>query len=344
MSSIATVPSSLDHGERPFRRRVPYMLVATNLPGVYAGPTPPNDLDPNTASVSELVKSGLLWRRPSANDDPALQRAWQKVFSRKWLGEDRIVPELRPQFRKTHALKSPMRKMTDTSFVNSAWAGAGARGGDWTGVIGFWKIPTVTKPSEPQGYIGGWTLSSWIGIDGFDIGIVSNDALRAGIEQSVSPSGVASYGAWFEWYAPARAGSPPYIYQTNIVNFPVSAGQEIYCSVQYIGNTAGYIYFANESTGQHFSITVAPPPGATFDGNSIEWIMEAPSGGEPVVPSMIALPKFSPVAFTSAIGCGVSGALGNPLNGDTANIEDASGKLLTAVQVGNYRATVDFIG
>jgi hypothetical protein len=340
MSGTAAVTSSLVHDDRPFRRSIPFVLVATNLKGAYAGPTPPSDLDPSTASVSELVKSGLLWRRPSANDDPALQRIWQRVLARKWLTENRIIPELHPQIRKTHVLRSPLMKVTETSFVNSAWAGAGARGGSWTGVIGAWKIPAVTKPAEPQGYRGGWTSSSWIGIDGFDIGIVSNDVLQAGIEQSVSASGVASYVAWFEWYAPAQAGSPPYIYQTNIANFPVAPGQEVYCSVQYIGSTAGYIYFANESTGQHFSIALAPPPGATFDGNSIEWIMEAPDGGEPIT----ALPKFTPVAFTSAIGCGVSGALGNPQNGDTANIEDASGKVLTAVSVGNYATTVDFIG
>lgn len=340
MSSTAAVPSPLAHDDRPFRRKIPFVLVATNLPGAYAGPTPPGDLDPSTASVADLVKSGLLWRRPSANDDPALQQAWRKFFSRRWLAEDRIVPELHSQIGKTHVLKSPLVKVTDTNFVNSGWAGAGARGGSWTGVIGFWRIPTVTKPSEPQGYRGGWTSSSWIGIDGFDIGIISNDVLQAGIEQSVSASGVTSYVAWFEWYAPAQAGSPPYIYQTNIANFPLSAGQQVYCSVQYIGNTAGYIYFANESSGQHFSIALAPPPGATFDGNSIEWIMEAPDGGEPIT----ALPKFTPVAFTSAIGCGVSGALGNPQNGDIANIEDASGKVLTAVEVGNYAATIDFIG
>lgn len=339
MSSTATVPSTLD--EQAFRAKIPYSLVSTNLRGVYASPAPSADFDPNKASASDLVKNGLLWRRPSATDDPALQQAWQRVFSRQWLAKDRIVPELHPQLRRTHVLKNPMKKVTDTNFVNSAWAGAGTRGGSWTGIIGFWKIPTVTKPSEPQGYVGGWTSSSWIGIDGFDIGIVSNDVLQAGIEQYVSPGGVASYVAWFEWYAPAQAGSPSYIYQTNIANFPVSPGQEVYCSVQYINNaTAGYIYFANESTGQHFSITLAPPPGATFKGNSIEWIMEAPDGGEPIT----ALPKFTPVAFTSAIGCGAGNALGNPEKGDTANIQDTAGKVLTSVAVGNYAATVDFIG
>jgi hypothetical protein len=340
MSTVATVPSTLVHREQAFRSRIQYSLVPTNLRGVYASPAPSDDLNPNKVSASELVKSGLLWRRPSPTDTAALRHAWKKVFSRKWLAKDRIVPELHPQFRRTHALKNPMKKVAGTNFVNSAWAGAVTPGGSWTGIIGFWKIPTVTKPSEPQDYAGGWTSSSWIGIDGFDTGIVSDDVLQAGIEQYVSPYGVASYGAWFEWYAPARAGSPPYIYQTNITNFPVSAGQEIYCSVQHIGNSAGHIYFANESTRQHFSLTLAPPPGAMFEGNSIEWIMEAPDGGEPIT----ALPKFTPVAFTSAIGFGVSGVLGNPRNGDTANIEDASGKILTSVEVGNYAATVDFIG
>jgi len=340
MSGPATAPSKSFFDEQAFRAKLPYTLTATNVRGAYASPAPRDDFDPNKVSVSELVKAGLLWRRPAANDDPALQKAWQKIFSRKWLAKDRIVPELHPQLHRTHVLKKPLTKVTDTNFVNSAWSGAGIRGGSWDGIIGFWCIPFVSEPSEPQGLIGGWTSSSWIGIDGFDIGIVSNDVLQAGIEQAVDQFGNASYVAWFEWFAPQQAGSPPYIFQTNITNFPVSPGEEVYCSVQYVNNkTAGYIYFANESTGQHFSITLAPPPGATFAGDSIEWIMEAPDGGEPVT----ALPKFTPVAFTSAIGCG-TGPLGNPQNGDTANIQDPAGKILTSVTVGNFAATIDFIG
>jgi hypothetical protein len=60
------------------------------------------------------------------------------------------------------------------------------------------------------------------------------------------------------------------------------------------------LYFANDTTGEHFSITLAAPPGATFDGNTAEWIMEAPDGGEPVS----SLPAFTPVTFTDAICCG----------------------------------------
>ena len=115
----------------------------------------------------------------------------------------------------------------------------------------------------------------------------------------------------------------------------------MYCSVQYVnGSTAGSLYLANEATGQHFSITLAPPPGATFKGNSIEWIMEAPDGGEPTT----SLPKFTPVNFTTAIGCEASGANGNPQNGDTANVETPGGKILTSVKLGNDTVSITFIG
>lgn len=341
MSTTKLTPTGFAFDEAALRQKIPYTLVSTNLTGAFASPAPPDGFDPNTASAAELVKTGLLWRRPAATDNPALVNAWKTVFSRTWLAKDRIVPEFATQTGKTHVLKKPLTKVTDQNFVNGAWSGAGIRGGKWTGIIGFWDIPTVSRPSEPQGEIGGWDSSSWIGLDGFDIGIVSNDVLQAGIQQVVSASGQASYVAWFEWYAPAQAGSPGYIYQTNITNFPVKPGQQVYCSVQYVNNgTAGYIYFANEATGQHFSITLAPPPGATFAGNSIEWIMEAPDGGEPVT----ALPKFTPVQFTSAVGCDASGAVGNPQSGDTSNIETTGGKLLTKVAVGNDTVTIDFIG
>jgi|HubBroStandDraft_6_1064221.scaffolds.fasta_scaffold221224_2 hypothetical protein len=341
MSTTATKKAGFVYDEAALRQRIPYPLVPTNLHGAYTSPMPPSGFDPQKASAADLIKHGVLWRRPAAGDRPELTKAWQKLFSRQWLEKDRIVPHLEPQEGKTHVLRKALRKVSDQNFLNGAWAGAGIRGGSWTTVIGYWNIPTVSKPSEPQGTEGGWNSSSWLGIDGFDIGIVSNDVLQAGIEQRVSANGQASYVAWFEWFAPQQAGSPPYIFQTNITNFPVSPGQQIYCSVQYVNNnTAGYIYLANETTGQHFPITLAPPPGATFKGNSIEWIMEAPDGGEPTS----ALPKFTPVKFTSAIGCGANSAVGNPQNGDTANVETVNGKVITAVKLGNDTVEIDFIG
>jgi len=137
---------------------------------------------------------------------------------------------------------------------------------------------------------------------------------------------------------------PPYIFQTNITNFNVNPGDKVFCSVQYINNqTAGQIYFANDTTGEHFSVTLAPPPGATFDGNSLEWIMEAPDTGYPVA----ALPSFTPVQFSGAFGCTANSTVGDPQNGDTWNIVNNNvnpAQTLTSVTLGSGSVTIDFIG
>ena len=115
----------------------------------------------------------------------------------------------------------------------------------------------------------------------------------------------------------AGFATPPYVNQVNIPNFQVNPGDSIWCSVQYVNNqTAGLIYFANETTGQNFSLTLAPPPAASFDGNSAEWIMEAPSGGLP----NSSLPSFTPVQFTNAFSCTANQVTGDPQNGDILEI------------------------
>jgi hypothetical protein len=343
MASPSTSPFDFAYDEEGFRRSTPFQLRATNLKGVYATPAPPEDFDPRTATPSELIQHGLLWRRPTADDPPGMRAAWEKIFSRKWLAKDRIVPESHPQLGITHNYRGPApKKQEDTTYSGQVWAGAGTQTGKWTGVIGYWKIPAVSVPSEPQGTEGGWNSSSWLGLDGF---FFSNDVLQAGIQQRViwvpfAQIGIPIYVAWYEWYAPPQANSPAYIYQTNIANFPVSPGDEVYCSVQYNGTTSGVIYFANDSTGQHFSITLAPPPGASFNGQSCEWIMEAPDGGEPTS----SLPRFTPVTFTSAIACGPNNAIANPASGDILNIATTGGTTLTNTTVGTDTVTIAFVG
>ena len=114
----------------------------------------------------------------------------------------------------------------------------------------------------------------------------------------------------------------------------------MYVSVQYVGKTAGSIYLGNITTGKHFAITLAPPPGATFSGNTVEWIMEDPDGGED---DGTALAKFTPVTFTSALACTAAGGTNNPQNCATCNIETVSGTVLTNVTLGSDTATIDFL-
>ena len=90
---------------------------------------------------------------------------------------------MHPQIGRTHNLKTLPKKVTDTSYLGGVWAGAGTKTGSWTTIIGYWKIPTVSKPTEPQGTEGGWNSSSWLGLDGF---FVSNDVVQAGSSSSTS--------------------------------------------------------------------------------------------------------------------------------------------------------------
>jgi Peptidase A4 family len=348
-SEPAAAPTDWEFDEQDFLRKIPFPVTPTNLKGAYAGIAPPEAFDPNMASASELIKNGILWRRPAAVDDPILQEAWRKVFSRKWLAKDRIIPVLASQIGRTHNLRKPPRKASDGSFLTSGWAGAATSfGGPFTGVLGYWNVPTVTAASEPPSGPGtydfkngiGWDSASWVGIDGY--GTVSTDVLQVGVEQYVDRvTGNPFYVAFYEWFVPPPATTPAYIYQTNITNLPVSPGDEIAAFVQYMGKTAGYVYVANLTTGQHFSMTLSPPKTASFLGNTVEWIMEDPDGGED---SDTALAQFSPVEFHTSCACTASGAINNPQYDDTLNIETVSGQTLTNVTVGNLKVTINFIG
>ncbi len=215
----------------------------------------------------------------------------------------------------------------------STTAITGAVSDAWTLCTGTWRVPQVSQPDLPSGAGGGWTSSSWVGIDGSR----SNDVLQAGIEQSFD--GGASYGAWYEWYAARQDDSPDYVDQANIDNFPVSAGDSILCIIRYIDNqTRGSVFLANQTTGHYFSIELDPPPGAAFLGNCIEWIMETPTiGGD-----YAALPAFTEVVFTSASGQNVNNVGGNPLNGSVATIFK-NDTALTSTLLGDETVTIDYL-
>ncbi len=332
-----------DKVEQARRRKTPHDLIRTNMKGVYAIPAPPDDFDATTASAADLIKYGIYWPRPSATAPRALRKVWDEFFAHRLPAKDRIVPHLVPQGGGTRLFGHQRRAEDDGPLLNRNWAGAGLQGGPWTIVTGTWDIPTVSQPSEPQGLQGGWNSSSWVGIDGY---LISTDVLQAGIQQVVNGTGHAKYVAWFEWHAPPQAGSPPYIHQTNISNFPVNHGDQISCLVQLIpaaspGNPAqGTILLTNNTTGQDFCILLDQPPGAAAQGNTVEWVMEAPDGGEP----NSSLPKFTPVKFTSAFATDSGGNVGNPKNGGTFDVETVANKVLTKATVGNEKVTIKFIG
>jgi len=110
-------------------------------------------------------------------------------------------------------------------------------------------------------------------------------------------------------------------------------------NVTYLNNfTQGALLVVNASTGQHFAISLDPPPGAAFLGNSIEWIMEAPNGGEP----SDSIPQFSPIIFNGAVGLDINGNPGNPLKGFTRTLFRDS-TALTSTTLANSQVTIVYL-
>jgi hypothetical protein len=319
-----------------FPNKLPYEVTPTKLKGVYLNPAIPDDFDFNQATQDELTKLGLLLPKPTKDSPTHVKRFWKSLSSHKWESKNRIVPQFETILGKSHNHKGTPTKRTDNAILDEQWAGAGNNTGTWTSIVGSWTIPYVGVPPEPQGTEGGWNSSSWAGIDGM---FTSDDVLQAGIEQKVDASGHPRYIAWYEWYAPPVPGSPPYIYQTNIHHFHVRPGEKMYCFVRYIDHIAGHIFLWNETTGEYFGITLAPPPGASFNASSCEWIMEAPDGGEPIS----SLPYFTPVIFTNSFAWG-PGAIIVPQGCDTLNVEDPSGQVLTYTTTNSDTLTISFTG
>jgi hypothetical protein len=350
--------------QKDLLRSLPHPVIPTNLEGTYLIPLPPDDFDASAASPDELVRHGMYWAAtPGSN--PAIASAKQRLLSRKWLSKNQIAPLLTPRDTPSRHHKRPFRPR-DESATSPSWSGAalGTAGIPWVSAVGIWNVPTVSQPGSPAGQKKfpdadgnlqtGWNSASWVGIDGLDItedGSTSNDVLQGGIQQGLSTSGEFTYVAWYEWFVDPPTSSPAYVQQTDLTGFAVSPGDQILCWVQYLpispfGYVFGNVSLANFSTGQVVGLLLTPPPGASFSGDSVEWIMEAP-GGEPIT----SLPRFTDVIFTSCAGVDSNGETGDPGSPGLAQIlnivtPNVNGELvpLTDAEVSSGTVTIEYTG
>jgi Peptidase A4 family len=309
-------------------------LAETNLRGVTAIQWLPQAGD-KPLSHAEAIANDLLGPLPSSDQRVAALR--QHLIVQNWPDDARIVPHLVPQPGVTHERRpAGAGGAENTSISSQNWAGSTVAG-TWAHAVGVWRVPTVSRPSAPAGNGGNWNSSSWVGLDG---GYKTTDVLQAGVQQIVNADGSTTYVAWYEWYTKnPPAGSPAYVDQTNIDNMLIEPGDEVFAGVHY-QNGQGLLMFGNVDRGHYFSIQVAPPPGVTFSGESAEWIVEAPDGGEPGV----ALARFTPVNFTAAFGSNAaSTATADPKNGDTQYIVDAFGRPLTSTTLETDALTVTYL-
>jgi hypothetical protein len=344
--------------------RVPFPLVPTNMKNVYAIPAPPDDFDPNTASAMDLIRNGVLWKRPQPGDPPAFSANWKRMTSRRWRSADRLIPHLSTLRRRVQSCNQSTSQVCSSSWCGGIIADTGQQ---WNTVMAYWNVPTVSMPSEPQGMGGvggtgdGWKSSAWVGIDGalFQSGD-PNQVVQAGTTHDVNSGGQTSYGAFFEWYFPGpyllnELLEFPYINPVGFDGFNVHANDSIFVSVQYIlfGSGAALISIGNETTGQHTQVVVVPPPGALLDGHSIEWILEAGDDGLPPAGSG-SIPAFTPLMFTGAFGCsggsnlfppGGDTIVGDPENGVASYLVNGdTNQTLAKATLGPGSVTISFTG
>jgi hypothetical protein len=305
------------------RSRPPFELRPTNIKGVHSFVPPKNSFDHRTVSDATLLKHGVLVRRPDPNVNPGLFQIWRKALEEIWTEQNFVLPALEPQFGVTHQVRG--LHQSDMGYRSFNWAGCVLRG-SWDGAMGVWQVPTISKPSTPQANSGGWNSSSWVGLDGSGLpGTNTQDVLQAGIAQTLDASGNPSYVAWYEWFVPnpdVVSAQYPYVWQTNINTIPVKPGDTISVVVQYVKNKGdnignplpppgpynfGGVLLVNVTTNQAVNLYLDPPTGASFAGDSAEWIMELNDGGTGT------LPRFTSINFNQAGACNAQDAP-SPLN------------------------------
>ena len=171
----------------------------------------------------------------------------------------------------------PANAISTTTSTN--WAGyadvATSASQSFSSVSGEWIIPTVSSTSS---FGSGSYSAFWVGLDGYS----SSTVEQIGIGADVS-GGRTQYYAWYEMY-PSGAYEIP---------LSVAPGNAISASVSYGGNNQYDLTISDLSTAKSYSTIQDSSAGQR---SSAEWIAEAPSSNNGVLP----LANFGKVTFSDA--------------------------------------------
>ncbi|HTS26338.1 MAG TPA: A4/G1 family peptidase [Bryobacteraceae bacterium] len=277
-------------------------------------PAPLADFDFERATKAEQERYGV----PEFPTEKARQH-----FLRTVKGARIIEPEFKPRERKRSGL--PALRRAHGVETSRSWSGGvvySPSGDQIWFVCGAWNIPTPSLPSgAPSGIL--YPVSSWVGLDGDN----SGDVLQAGCDADITLSSGQQriqYSPWWEWY-PAES--------FWITNMSVVAGEEFACSIYCISLANGsanpnsaLMVVANASRGPVMYFVVTAPPGTVLQGNCAEWIVEALNTGPH---GATELAKYTPVKFTDCVAVTVQGKYLYPSDGNTINMTNSSGTVIS---------------
>jgi hypothetical protein len=175
-----------------------------------------------------------------------------------------------------HPQPTPLPTATsDGQDTSRNWSGYAAAGHTYSGIRGTWTVPQVAASANGASGVG----ATWVGIGG----VTTRDLIQAGTQDS--GSGRANeYQAWIEML-PAASKQVP---------LAVAPGDSITVSIdeQGTGTNTWLIMLADNASGKAYQTTV----NYASTRSSVEWIEEAPSGRNGVLP----IDNFGAVSFSGA--------------------------------------------
>jgi hypothetical protein len=266
--------------------------IPTNVEGIHMFPEPPVGFKPLTASDEELAAYGFP-PRPDKTEDPHGYEVWARVMSipaKRWYGE--LKPSKAHSTLANRALSRPPAQVLESSATP-------ANEPNWSGVLNTISGTTFsTKTSfccvaaefvvpQPQQAFNGSggnicdgntdQASFWVGQGGAPGPLLGNqnNIAQTGVDilATCNNSDGGAY-AWMEWFPAASQQL-----------FNVSAGDDIYVSVNVTSSTSGLFNIIDETSqiGQafHISAPVSDSCGGQCElvGNEAEYIVERPAVG-----------------------------------------------------------------
>ncbi len=240
----------------------------------YSPISPRANFDPLNASPAALDLYGFP-PRPDPHQAPQAYAIWKEVVT---ANVTRITPVLVPtKMHSGPARISSVSRPTQngpTSVTSTNWSGYAINDTNNpfkatnTTIFARYVVPFVQQPYGTCSQTNYWDFM-WVGIDGWG----TPDVLQAGVGAATNCSSglsVKSYFAWYEWY-PA--------YAIEISNFPISPGDLVYVYVWTTSTTQGHTYIVDYTDNKAVSVDFGAPTGTQLAGNSLEWIVEAPTVG-----------------------------------------------------------------
>jgi ketosteroid isomerase-like protein len=197
-----------------------------------------------------------------------------------------------PQSPGTSTSPAPRPGVTPSQDTSHNWSGYAATGSKYTSVTGTWTVPQVS--SNGAAGVG----ATWVGIGG----VSSRDLIQAGTQETDGGAGRVQYSAWVETLPQASRPVPFAVHPGDSVTVTISEQSTNNWSIDFTNNTTGKTYHTSTRyTSSH---------------SSAEWVVEAPSSGNGILP----LDNFGNISFTDASAT---------QNGQTVNLSQAHAQPIT---------------